>query len=48
MKIRSPEDKLTLMEVVNGTITDHLPTNSVIVGTSTKGRLVPDLEEYMT
>ena len=47
MRIKSPEGKETLLEVVNGPIESHLPKDSFRVGTSTKGHLVTELEPYM-
>ena len=47
MRIRSSENKEVLMEIVNGKIDDHIPQNSYKIGTSTKGHLVTDLEQYM-
>ena len=46
MSIKSPEDKITLLEIVNGPIESHLPADSFIVGTSAKGHLVTNFEEY--
>ena len=50
LKIKSPEGK-TLLEVVSGTVDQHLPANHVVIGTTShqgyKGQLVPDLEEYV-
>ena len=46
MKIKSSENREVLMEVVNGTVEDHIPQNSYKVGTSTKGHLVTDLDGY--
>ena len=46
MRIRSPEDKTTLLEIVNGPIESHLPPGALVIGTSTKGHLVPDLDKY--
>ena len=36
-----------MLELINGPITTHLPPNGLKIGTSVKGHLVPDLEEYM-
>ena len=46
MRIRSSENKEVLIEILNGKIEDHLPKNSFKVGTSTKGHLVTDLDQY--
>ena len=47
MKIKAPDSSDTLLEIINGPITTHLPPNCMKVGTSVKGHLVPDLEEYL-
>jgi rRNA small subunit pseudouridine methyltransferase Nep1 len=47
MRIRSPDTKEPLLEVVNGPISSHLPRDSFKVGTSTKGHLITELEQYM-
>ena len=44
MKIKSPESKVTLLEVVNGPIESHFPSDPFIIGTSIKGHLVKDLD----
>ena len=46
MKIKSPESKVTLLEVVNGPIESHFPPDAFVIGTSTKGHLVADLDGY--
>ena len=47
MKIKAPETHETLLEVVNGPVKSHLPYDPFVIGTSTKGTLVSDLEGYM-
>ena len=50
MKIKPAEGEQKgemLLEIVNGPITTHLPPNSYKIGTSVKGHLVPDLEEFI-
>ena len=47
MKIKSPENSETLLEVVNGKIESMLPYKARVVSTSSKGHLVCDLQEYI-
>ena len=39
---------MTLLEVVNGPIQSHLPFNPLVIGTSTKGHLVTDLDGFVS
>ena len=45
MKIKGNE--CNLLEVVNGPVESHLPRDCAFVGTSAKGKLVPDLDEFV-
>ena len=50
MKIKPSEGEQQgemLLEIINGPLTSHLPPQALKVGTSVKGHLVPDLEEYL-
>jgi len=40
LKVRAQNTSETLLKVVKGPITDYFPPNSLIIGTSTKGRMV--------
>ena len=40
LKIRAVNTSTTLLKVIKNPITDHIPVNTLIVGTSTKGKLV--------
>jgi rRNA small subunit pseudouridine methyltransferase Nep1 len=44
-KIRAAETSEILLKVIKNPVTDHLPSNSPIIATSEKSRLV-DLDEY--
>ena len=49
MKITSAENPKEdpLLEIVNANPRDLIPKNSFIIGTSIKGRLVKNIEEYL-
>ena len=47
MKICSAENHRTLLEVVNGGVTSHVPRDATIIGTSEKAKLIKDLDAYV-
>ena len=46
-KFKVQSETETLLEVIPGNIKDHLPKDALVVGTSSKARLVHDLDGYI-
>ena len=40
LKIRAVNTSTTLLKVIKNPITDHIPVNTLIIGTSTKAKLI--------